>query len=170
MGHVEYWRFYQSGQFVHLFSIREAADRQWHDRLRDITKVHLSHLRAIEWDGVPGFIDIDNFIYSTTEIFEFAARVVQRVDYSGEIEIAIALNGVNGFMLTTEPQYAWHNSYAARIDAMGHSWQIAVGTLVADSANLALEAVLWFFERFGWDQPPVEILRSDQQKFLSGRR
>src|ERR671931_2326189 len=23
MGHNEYWRFYQSGQFIHLFSIRE---------------------------------------------------------------------------------------------------------------------------------------------------
>jgi hypothetical protein len=41
--------------------------------------------------------------------------------------------------------------------------------LVADAAGEALRLVAWFFERFGWHDPPMEIFKKDQQQFLEGR-
>ena len=47
MGHLEYWRFYQSTQFLHLFSIREATEERWRSRLQELATFHLSETAVI---------------------------------------------------------------------------------------------------------------------------
>src|SRR5712692_8662151 len=64
-GHIEYWRFYQSTQFLHLFAIREASETAWRERLKEVTKSHL-FAHKVDWASVRGFIDIINFLYSMT--------------------------------------------------------------------------------------------------------
>lgn len=170
MGHREYWRFYQSTQFLHLFSVREATEEGWRGKLQAQTASHLSHMERINWDEVPGFISLPNFIFCATEIIEFAARLCQAEVYKGEVDITIQLNRVKGFVLTTEWGRAWYEYYAASEDSLGKTWRIDSGGLIADSAQHSLDVVVWFFERFGWLNPSTEVLRKDIDDYLRGRR
>ena|SRR3989338_6212869 len=167
-GHKEYWRLYQSGQFLHLFSVREATDSAWREKLEHQAKAHdIDHEGEIDWSKVPGFFSILNFIYTVTEVFEFSSRLCQKGLYTGAPIISIQLNGIKGFVLMTDLDRAWHGYYAASQDLLEHSWQVRSDVLIADSAAQALNAIDWFFQRFNWLNPSKQILREDQRKFLT---
>jgi hypothetical protein len=169
MGHKEYWRFYQSGQFLHLFSVREATEAGWKQKMQSEMQSHLSYMRDFDWEQVPGFISILNFIYSVTEIFEFASRLCQADVYGGALSIGIEVKGIKGYILAAGWDRAWHDYYPASEDKLGRSWMYQTDVLVAESAQKALRAIVWFFERFGWLSPPEEVIRHDQEDFLKGR-
>lgn len=167
MGLLEYWRLYQSGQFLHLFSIKEVANPSWKKDLEAATKFHLQHITDIDWSVVPGFIDIINFLYTVTEIFEFAARLCQKDLYRGTITISIHLKNVSGFLLTVdERSRLWRRYYATSENILGHSWNLRSDVLVASSSEQSFKATAWFFERFGWTDPTG--LKKDQETFLKG--
>ena len=169
MGHLEYWRFYQSGQFLHLFSVREATTPEWRQKLQAQIKAHLSFMKEINWDNVPGFISILNLIYTVTEVFEFAARLCQAQVYNGILNIDIRIKDIKGFVLSIEWDRVWHDYCSAAENEIGHSWSFQSDFLVADSANQSLSAIYWFFERFGWLSHSVNVFRQDQENFLKGR-
>lgn len=170
MERYEYWRLFQSGQFVHLFSVREATETAWREKLQGLTKGHLGHVKGLNWDAVPGYLHITNFVYSMTEVFEFAARLCQKGIYQGSLEVGIQLEGVKGFVLATDWDRAWYSYYPASENVIGKTWQLSTDDFVARSSEKSLEVVLWFFERFGWLDPAVQVLRQDQENFLKGRR
>ncbi len=161
----EYWRFYQSGQFLHIFSLPEAIDPEWKQKIKSVMKCYLSLDGDINIDNVPGFISIENFIYKVTEIFEFAARLCQAQVYEGALNIDIRLIDIKNFVLSTDSRF-WPAYYAATERELNHSWSIDSNHLVADSANHARNAVSWFFERFGWTPPSLELIRQVQENFL----
>ncbi len=169
MGHYEYWRFYQSRQFLHLFSVRESTEEGLREKLQAETASHLSYIRGINWNKVPGFISIINSIYRITEIIEFAARLCQAEIYKGQVEIIIQLNKIKGFVLTTGWERAWFQYCAASEDVLGRTWAIESEALIRDSAQHCLGIVVWFFERFGWLDPSIETIRKDIDDFLKGR-
>ncbi len=169
MGHFEYWRLYQSGQFVHLFSIREATVEDWKQKLRSDMKVHLSHRPEIDWEKVPGFISFVNLLYTATEIFEFAARLCQSGVYSGVVNVRIELKSIRGFVLSADWNRSWSDYYAAAENNLSHNWSVDSKDLVAKSTEYSLSATTWFLERFGWLSPTLDVLRHDQENFLNGR-
>lgn len=169
MGHYEYWRFYQSGQFIHLFSVREATETEWRKKLEADMRSHLSHMGDINWEKVPGFISIISFIYNVTEIYEFAARLCQSQIYSGIINIKIELKGIKGFVLSAPWERAWHSYYAASEDVLANSNDFESDQLVATSKEAALKSIIWFFERFGWLNPSENVISHDQENLIKGR-
>jgi len=169
-GHIEYWRFYQSGQFLHFFSVRESTEEGWREKLEASAKWHLVFNREKDFDKVPGFISIVNFIYCITEIVEFLARLSQAGIYKGQVSLDIQLRKINGFVLTTEIMRAWHRYCAANEDILSNTWTISTEELIQDSAGQALTLAIWFFERFGWMDPSREVIRKDIDDFLKGRR
>lgn len=168
-GTREYWRLYQSGQFLHLFSVREATEPQWRQKMQSHMQSHLSYMQGFDWTQVPGFISIVNFIYCVTEVFEFASRLCQAEVYRGALDIDIRITGIKGYVLAAEWDRVWHSYYAAAEDKLGRSWTHQTDVLVAESSNKAIEAILWFFERFGWLSPSEEVIRRDQENFLKGQ-
>ena len=169
-GHYEYWRFYQSGQFLHLFAVRESTEAGWREKLEAETASHLNYMRDIDWSKVPGFVSMRNFIFSTTEIVEFAARLCQADVYRGQFHLSIALNEIKGFVLTTDWDRMWDRYCAAGEDSLGKTWSIDSGALIADSVKQTLDVTVWFFERFGWLNPSMDVLRRDIEDYLRGRR
>ena len=167
-GQEEYWRFYQSGQFVHLFSVREAVEPGFREELERRAHEKLG-LYDKDWAEVPGFISIPNFIYTVTEIFEFAARLCQKGIYRGTVRVSIKLEKIKGFTLMAGRGRAWWKLYSSGTNKLEKTWELQSDGLVANSANHSLEAILWFFERFGWDDPSIEIIKNDQQDLLQGR-
>ncbi len=166
---IEYWRLFQSGQFIHLSAVDEAANRGWHEKAKETTKSHLQHMKDVDWDKVPGFISIINMVYTITEIFEFAARMCQAGVYKGTLDITVEMHGIKGFVLTTDWERAWWKYCAAGDDHLSKTWQISTESLIAGSAEHSMKAIAWLCECFGWIDPNVDALRKDQQKLLSGR-
>jgi len=170
MGHYEYWRFYQSGQFVHLFTVRESSEGDYKEKLRSDMKSHRIFADGeINWDTVPGFFSIINFIYNVTEIYEFAARLCQSEIYSGKVNIQIDIKGIKGFVLTAPWERAWHSYYAASQDVLSRNHEVETEQLISASKDISLEALVWFFERFGWLDPPKSVIRQDQENLIKGR-
>lgn len=170
MGHLEYWRFYQSTQFLHVFSIREATEEGWREKLKLQTASHLSHMKKINWDKVPGFLSLQNFIFCVTEIVEFAARLCQAEVYKGKLGITIHLRGIKGFVLTTDYSRVWDIYCASGEDILGKTWAHDSRDLIANSAQHSLDIIVWFFERLGWLNPPIQVLSEEIEDYLKGRR
>ena len=167
--HMEYWKLFQSGQFLHLQAVRESLDADWKTKLEGAARSH-AHWRAdVDWETVPGYFSLVNFIYTVTEVFEFAARIAQRGVYTGEVAISIGLHGVRGFVLTPELDRAWMDYRALSENTLEQTWTVESRALIAGSRDAAASALVWFFERFDWQSPNTDMIRRDQEKFLAGR-
>lgn len=164
-GHKEYWSFFQSGQFVHLFAVKEASTPNWDRQLR------LNHAEMVrDRPEVPGFFDIGNFLWTVTEVFEFAARLCERAVYRDRLQISIAIRRIKGFALTTDPSRAWYAHYAASQVEICNTWHLRAVELVANRHEDALGATAWFFKRFGWLSPNVDSLRDEQAELFPRTR
>lgn len=164
--HYEYWRLFQSSQFLHLFSLPETAP-SWKNELKETTKMHLGDMHDVDFEKIPGYISIGNFIYTITEVFEFATRLVQKNLYTGNVFISIKLHNIKGFVLTTDRNRAWWGYYAASENILGYQWKVPSVELVTESPKKALKAIAWFFERFGWIEQNNDAIREDQEKLLA---
>jgi len=169
MGHLEYWRFYQSTQFLHLFSVREATEERWRSRLQELAAFHLSHITDVDWEKVPGFISMTNFLYNVTDIVEFATRLCQAQVYKGDLNISIQVSQIRGFVLTTDTNRMWDIYCSAGEDSIAKTWTINCESLVGDSPRYSLDIVVWFLERFGWLNPSRNVLSKDIDNYLKGR-
>lgn len=168
LGHLEYWRLYQSGQFLHLFAVREAMVPEWRAQLQGFARGHVSYRSDIDWDKVPGFFSLLNFLYTVTEVFEFSARLAQHGTYQGDVRVEIGIHRIKGFALTPDFDRAWSEHRVASEDSLVKEWQMPSTDLIANSADASIDATVWFFERFGWLSPSVDVMRRDQAKFLKG--
>jgi hypothetical protein len=166
--HKEYWTFFQSAQFVHLFAIKEAIAPNWERELRVNYEGVLRDRE--ETTDIPGFIHIGNCLWTLTEIFEFAARLSERTIYRDKLEISITLKGIKGFALTTDLNRAWYGHYSATLDEIDHTWPLRAAELVAERDEVAVRAAVWIFKRFGWLEPNLEALREQQAELLNRAR
>lgn len=169
-GRKDFWRFYQSGQFLHLNTFSE-AESNFRIQLEDAAERHLGRFadyRNRDWSQTPGFISMINFLYTMTEVFEFASRLCQAGVYPDDCIIEVGLKHIEGFLLLpVEKQRFWNRYCEARVGCLERAWTIPSDILISDSAECALDATVWFFERFGWADPNVEGLRVDQRELLS---
>jgi len=164
--YTEYWRFYQSGQFLHLFSFKE--DKSFHELIEMAPGKILGFSRE---ESCTGFLDVTQSLYSFTEIFEFAKRIAVRVPFTDSVNIHIKMEGTqNRVLITTEQFSELHGVYRASEDSLDNEWSASVPDLISRSAELAREATLWFFERFGWMDVPDQPLVERQKELLERRR
>jgi hypothetical protein len=164
-GHLQYWRMYQSGQLLHIEGIRETIEEAWDRQLRSAA----SWFTANEGD-VEGFFDVMNFLYSMTEVFEFAASLCQAEVYpEGSVVIDVGFHDIGNFALSTTAARDLRRLYRTSANKLHREWEVETADLISASAELSLQAVVWFFERFQWDDQPVDVFRSEQEKFLARR-
>jgi hypothetical protein len=162
---IEYWRLYQSGQFIHLEAVEEVVRSE---AAAVLANGPTSDTRLRSDLAAPGYLNVINAFYRIIEVFEFAARLCEKDIYDNEIEITIELKGVQGFVLKHDAYHPRTERHAADADNLGRSWKCSSLNLIADRSGLSLKAAVWFFERFHWFNPPLEVLRREQQNFLRG--
>lgn len=158
--HLEYWRMFQSGQFVHLLGVREMLDNSWEEKLRS------QFMGECPPPAPTGFINVQNALCLFTEILEFAARLTELGVLDGQVSLDLSLNGVNGVALTTDPERYWSSCYRTRLQIIAKISKWPAAELIAGRKELAIDLLFWFFERFGWDNPPRSVFEQDQEKFL----
>ncbi|MGA2324417.1 MAG: hypothetical protein ABSG22_11280 [Sedimentisphaerales bacterium] len=142
---IEYWRLYYSGQFIHLFSLRENA---FYDE--------------------PGFIDITNTLYCIAEVIEFAARLSEKGIYQDSLQIFIQIKKIKDFRLWAKDRF-WRGTYPATSNLIEKKIDVNVSDLLGQAASLTLDTTIYVLKLFGWDNPPRDILKNDLDKFLAGK-
>jgi hypothetical protein len=146
MGHKEYWRFYQSGQFIHHFSSREET---------------VLSKRGLE---------VVATIFQFTEILEFAARLATREILSPQVTLSVTLSNIKGYSLFFENLLRLlARDYTSHIDKIEWERTLTTEEIVSKSAEIALDAVEFVFDRFGLEKGKRSIWAEDQRKLLERR-
>ncbi|MEW8030315.1 MAG: hypothetical protein AB2806_21580 [Candidatus Thiodiazotropha sp.] len=167
--HTEYWRFYQSAQFIHLFCVNEAVEKDWHQKLLTDTKGHLSHYRDLDLDSVPGFMSTVNILYTMSEIVEFATRLAVAGVYEGDFIVDVSLEGVKGFVLTTDWNRAWHEYYSVAESTIRRRKVINIEELISSPASVTQDWTEWIYQCFGWLNPSAEAIKKDIEEYRAGK-
>ncbi len=160
----ECWRFYQTGQFVHYFAMREDL------RISDLRKKELQDEFG---NKIEKFLDILSTLYSVTEIYQFASKLFSNLNIEGA-EITIELYDVKERMLIFLGSFDRYlsKSYVCEFDgvlSVGKEKIITKKELIENYNELALEATIEIFTKFNWDSVNKSIFIEDQKKFLERR-
>ncbi len=151
----ELWRLYQSGQFVHLDSLKEdwmEEDPRFSDRRHE-----------------PGAVlEIINTVYTVTELFEFLSRLARPGIYEEGVEVSVGLYKTEGRMLHIfDPRRGpLHDEYRCRIPEIVFEQTLTEAVAIEKPKDTALDALLHFFHRFNWKTPPIDTIKADQEKLL----
>lgn len=153
--HIEFWRYCQSGQFIHY----SALWIDWMDARPDIPNEH-------EPPGsVLHYLDT---VYTLTEMYEFAARLATRGLLADECVLEVDLVGTKNRHIISPGRSLW-GPYECKLDHVLLSKNLVSEHLIAESANLALAHAEHIFHHFNWLSIRAEAMREDQNKLLEKR-
>jgi len=148
-GHIEFWRFYQSGQFVHHFAMSEDYEESSKDRLG---------------------LDFVNTLYRFTETLEFSARLAAREVLSPGANLRVELHGCEGRRLISwDPGRMLSGTFISSLPVIAFDAAVTEADLLGRSAEIAVDATVDVLERFNWSDVPREILAAEQTRFLERR-
>lgn len=163
----EYWRFYQSGLFVHYFGFRE--DRpSWRNEIEE--RYRMWGLAA---DGFSpnAFLDVDNALHTFTEIFEFTVRLMATGALGARHEapvVRIGMYQIKDRTLSAALPRVVDPRHHATTEPLEHSWRVGGLGTRDEAAKQAREATRWFLERFGMRLRDLD-LKNEQEKFFQKR-
>jgi len=159
LSHIELWRLYQSGQFIHLFAMRE-------DWLEGTSLPGLGNVKPRT------LLSYESTLYTITEIFLFAARLAQHMALGPDVVVEYGLYDLQDRKLETFNPGRDSLFLVPRATAIGPLYERTVTEkaerIAARAAEIALDQALNLFERFGWDISK-ESLQEEQRKFLERR-
>jgi hypothetical protein len=158
--HVELWRFFQSGQFVHHFGLRE-------DRMPPGWGVGGNPVQVVS--GQQRWLHVLSTLYTITEVLVFARNLAYRAVLEPAADITIELHGAEGRALAAPADRDLYGFYQATTDIICWHETLPAATLLATAPDLALDATVHVFERFGWEEPPRDTLAEDQRRLLERR-
>ncbi|MCX5727045.1 MAG: hypothetical protein NT030_07790 [Candidatus Saganbacteria bacterium] len=163
-GHIEYWRFYQSGQFVHYFAMKEDYS---------INEAKLEELKHEYGTNSTHFLEILSALFTVTEIFEFAQRLVSKEVMGDSVEILIELGNVEGRQLFFWNYFSRCLSQpyicAFRNENITVKRMVSKEELLSSSNKLALNSFIEILYKFNWKNVSSKIFEEDQKKLLERR-
>lgn len=157
--HLEFWRIYQSTQFIHYCSL-------WEDWREEDT---------FFGDGKgpePGTsLCIIGAVYHITEMFEFLRRLVENGLYEEGVRVTIALNNTIGRKLWIDDRRRapFITDYTTSAPEIDYQKEFSKEEILLQSKDHAFDCIIHIFDRFGWHQPNVQSIKNDQNALLSGR-
>lgn len=153
--HIDFWRYYQSGQFVHYNAL-------WVDWYDAITRY--SPQPKYEPGTIISFIDV---LYTLTETYEFASRLGTKELLGDSCILSIELVGAKDrTVVSLESMRFLREDYTCQIANLPREQTFSTHDLIARSAELALDHTIWILNRFNWDHVSTEMLREDQLKLI----
>ncbi|MBA7713684.1 hypothetical protein ES703_122690 [subsurface metagenome] len=162
-GIKEYWRFYQSAQFIHHFSLFENSERG------RIAIAHSAEPIGSKKD-LKGSLSIFSTLFKMTEIYEFSIRLAQKGIFEKGVYISIILRGIrNHRLIFFGNERFTFAPYISNIDEIPLESTLGVEELITKGHDRAIKDTIFLFERFNWDSPPIGILKEQQKKLLERR-
>lgn len=151
---LEFFRLYQSGQFIFMTNLRE-------DSPEVKEKVKLAGKKGL---------DLTNAVYTITEFFEFTRRMANEGIYGPELEMEIWLCGaLDRQVYNSDFNREMWGTPTCREPSIQLSYRFTTDKIVTSSDALAITCLETIFHYFNWDKPPTQILEEDQKKFLQKR-
>jgi hypothetical protein len=137
--HLDAWRLYQSGQFVHY---RGMGD-DWRD------KSGLWPARA-GW-AVGAGMGWGDAVWQYVEIYEYAARLAISAAGADQIGMRVKLGNIQGRLLIDDTRGFLDETHRCDIPEYEQNAIIPRAELVGRARDLGLAAARDLFERFQWD-------------------
>lgn len=159
--HIEFWRMYESGQFIHYLALRE----DWMEE-QQVLQSHWADERDLkrgEW------LTLKGTLWQITEIFEFLSRLTKEGIYDEGVNVSIKLNKTRGRELTIEDpgRIPFSQPRKTEAESINYEKDYAKEELL-DVKTISKDVIRHFFDRFGWD-PPEEQLDKDQKELYGLR-
>jgi hypothetical protein len=146
--HIEVWRFYQSGLFVHYVALWEdwrehspwwSPEDRW-EPLRDI--------------------DYVDTVFRLVEVFEFGARLALSPAGASPMRVEVLLDHLeNRRLISVDVLTPLSGVYQTQLPRWEYSWNGAQSELIARPRELAALATKDLFERFGLGVTPEALGR-----------
>lgn len=161
----EYWRLYESGQWLHYIGIRGA----WIPReelFKGLSPLPTQH---------PGYVHIrGHVLFTLTEIFRFAVGLAQGGVFDPTAFLSIQLHNTHDYMLFEDFERPWflvHQYVNTSNKPIEQQRSVSVGQLSGVADQLALETSIKVFEVFGWipGEAAERMLVEDQRKLIERR-
>jgi len=156
--HIEYWRLYQSGQFIHHFSCMEeyVVDPQ-----------NLSPLSVRTPSPSGKYLSVLATLYTLSEIFLFASKLASKQVLDPACEISITLNGMENRQLFFFDRSRYlRRAYVCQQPTLPYVKTYSLPELMSDYALHARVALAWIFERFQWLDISEGFFQEEQTKYL----
>jgi len=163
--HIEFWRMYQSGQFLNYFAVHEDwLELEGWDGLLGRQK----QTPAVKPKGVLNIIG--GVVYQLTEVFQFLSRLTAAGVYDEGVRVSISLHNTEGRKLWTG-DFMRHlfQEYKTQLDTIEFSNTFTREEILTKPKECAFQAVIYIFERFGWDNPPHGTINQDQENLINRR-
>jgi len=153
VSHYEAWRFFSSGQFIHL----RAVSADW----------RTGNEGTVVPEGASSAIEIWEILYYLTELFELAARLALGRAGDERMTIDARLNGLQGRALVVGEPRRIPFSAPRRATVESHRQTVTLPReqLVAEPREKAVEMAREFFLRFGW-KPSLDQLTEHQRELI----
>jgi hypothetical protein len=144
ISHFEHWVLFRSGLFAHNLAFDEIPQHG--------EKIHVFEI-----------------LDTTTAAFEFAARMAGRGVLSPEAVVCFELHKLDGRDLVWPKDIFGGSHFLAQNcwcqeESFEVARQVPPAELQANRRDLALDAALEIYARFGWSDPPRDILANAQRK------
>jgi hypothetical protein len=165
---LEFWQFSESAFLFSLRVVRETIPMFSQQRAERIERVRVRAGSSLHpYEGpINGTLDIIAFAYTIAECFEFAKRLVERLELNEPIMVNVGLRNIQGFVLSTEMARSLYDLYQAHEADISNSWTVDAGELRKSSLRFSVEATKWFFNRFGWRNASDTVIRGEIEGFL----
>jgi len=148
------WRFYQSGLFTHL----SGMSIDWRDQ---------SSFWPADENWKPGLLlGAGEVICQYTEIMEFAARLALSEAGGETMYVEIKSGNLDGRALYLDDRRkgGFFQEYKASINEYPFGREYPRTELIANSKNIAVNASVKLFKRFGWNVKQAQISSWQEEK------
>lgn len=161
-GQKEYWRLYDSGQWIHYLGLSGA----W------IPREELFQGRLPLPTQRPGYLHVrGDVLFTLTEILRFAVGLAQGGVLDPTAFLSIQLHNTHDYMLFEDFKRPWffiHEYVNPSNTPIEQQRSVPVGQLSAVADKMALETAIKVFEVFGWipSEDAVRWLAEEQKKLI----
>jgi hypothetical protein len=152
VSHLETWRLFTSGQFVHFRAI--TAD--WGE----------SDVIAPERPG-ERIIPVWEILFYLTEVVELAARLTLKTKRPRSVLVRVTLSGMadRGLVVGQRNRPEFFHPYVQQQDLLHAEVEVPADDLIAEPRDVALGLAHHLLLRFGW-KPAIEQLRGHQLELI----
>jgi len=155
----DYWKFYQSGQFLHYYVLTE-------DLTNDLFFVKPIGLESKQEIHI---VSYQRIIYFVTQVFLFIKALAKEHIYDQACEIDMGLHNVSGRLLVlTDPNLSgFMSKYICKDTKISYKRKYECKEILMGAEGAAVDASIHFFERFGRNESDSQLPERIQKAFLS---
>jgi hypothetical protein len=149
------WRFHQNGQFVLLRAI-------WTDHIEPMDDAFRLSRHYPPTQAGP-VLPVGDTVFTLTEAFEFASRLAMTEAGSDPMVLDFDLRGLKDRILWVDDpnRSGMDNQYRFNEAELSRHRSVPRSVLVGEAWNLAVDAALDIYSRFGWN-PPRHLVEGQQ--------